>query len=61
LLRQQGLAKVLEQSEERIGIKAIEEIGEYVELEEKAHSAILLSFSYGVLREVADEEIVAEL
>jgi hypothetical protein len=31
------------------------------ELEEKAHSAILLSFSDGVLREVANEETVVAL
>jgi hypothetical protein len=45
LLRQQGLAKILEPPKEIIGIKAIEEIGEYAELKEKAHSAILLSLS----------------
>jgi hypothetical protein len=61
LLRQQGLAKILEPSEERIGIKAIEEIAKSAELEEKAHSAILLSLSDGVLREVADEETAAGL
>jgi hypothetical protein len=43
LLRQQGLAKVLEPPEERIGIQAIDEIVEHRELEEKAHSIILLS------------------
>jgi hypothetical protein len=50
LLRQQGLTKVLEPSEERIGIKAIEESGEYSELEEKAHSIILLSFRWSFWR-----------
>jgi len=61
LLRQQGLAKILEPSEERISIKALKESGEYVELDEKAHSAILLSLSGGVLREVASEETAAGL
>jgi hypothetical protein len=61
LLRQQGLSKILEPSEERIGIKALEESGEYAELDEKAHSAILLSLSNGVLRDVADEETAAGL
>jgi hypothetical protein len=61
LLRQQGLTKILEPSKEIIGIKAIEEIEEYAELEEKAHNAILLFLSNGVLREVADEETVAGL
>jgi hypothetical protein len=61
LLWQQGLSKILEPSDERIGIKAIEEIGEYAELKEKAHSAILLSLSDWVLRKVANEEIVAGL
>jgi hypothetical protein len=56
LLRQQGLAKILEPPEEINGIKVIEEIREYAELEEKAHSAILMSISNGVLREVANEE-----
>jgi hypothetical protein len=36
LLQQQGLAKVLEPPEERIGIKAIEEIEELAKLEEKS-------------------------
>jgi hypothetical protein len=61
LLRQQGLAKVLEPQEEKIGISAIDEILERGELEEKAHSMILLSLSDGVLREVADEETTAGL
>jgi hypothetical protein len=55
LLRQQGLAKVLEPQEEKIGISAIDEIVERGELEEKAHNIILLSHSDEVLREVADE------
>jgi hypothetical protein len=61
LLRQQGLTKVLEPQEEKIGISAIDEIVERGELEEKAHSMILLSLSDGVLREVADEETTAGL
>jgi hypothetical protein len=61
LLRQQGLAKVLEPQEEKIGISAIDEIMERGELEEKAHNIILLSLSDGVLREVADEETTAGL
>jgi hypothetical protein len=61
LLRQQGLAKVLEPQEEKIGISAIDEILERRELEEKAHNMILLSLSNGVLREVADEETTAGL
>ena len=61
LLRQQGLAKVLERQEEKIGISAIDEIVERGELEEKAHNIILLSLSDGVLREVVDKEITAGL
>jgi len=55
------LAKILEPYEERIGIKALEESGEYAELEQNAHSAILLSLSDGVLRDVSDEETAARL
>jgi hypothetical protein len=55
------LAKILEPYEERIGIKALEESGEYAELEQNAQSAILLSLSDGVLRDVSDEETAARL
>jgi hypothetical protein len=51
----------LEPQEEKIGISAIDEIMERGELEEKAHSMILLSLSDGVLREVADEETTVGL
>jgi hypothetical protein len=61
LLRQQGLAKVLEPKEKRIGITTIDEIVERRELEEKAHIIILLSLSDGVLREVVDEETTVRL
>jgi hypothetical protein len=61
LLRQQGLEKVLEPQEEKIGITAIDEIVECGELEEKAHNVILLSLLDGVLREVVDEETIAGL
>jgi hypothetical protein len=61
LLRQQGLAKILEPFEERIGIKEIDEIVKRAELEEKAHSLILLSLSDGVLRKVAVEETAVGL
>jgi len=61
LLQQQGLAKILEPFEEIIGIKALEESEKYAELEEKVHSAILLSLSDRVLGEVADKEMAAGL
>jgi hypothetical protein len=61
LLRQQGLAKVLESQEEKIDIKTFDEIVKHGELEEKAHSIILLSLSDGVLREVANEETASGL
>jgi hypothetical protein len=61
LLRQQGLAKVLESQEEKIGITTFDEIVKHGELEEKAHNIILLSLSDGVLREVADEETASGL
>jgi hypothetical protein len=61
LLRQQGLVKILEPFEERIGITAIDEIVECAELEEKAHNFILLSLSDGVLRKVAIEETAVGL
>ena len=55
LLRQQGLSKVLEVSiSEDSPAPSKEE-------EEKVHSAILLSLSDGVLREVADEETATGL
>jgi hypothetical protein len=52
---------MLEPSKERIGIKAIEESGEYAKLNEKAHNAILLSHSDGFFREVPDKETTARL
>ena len=61
LLQQQGLAKFLEPQEKNIGITAIDEIVERGEVEEKAHSIILLSLLDGVLREVASEETTAGL
>jgi hypothetical protein len=51
-------AKILELPEERIDIKAIEEL---TKLEEKAHNVILLSLLDRVLREIADEETTARL
>jgi hypothetical protein len=56
LLRQQGLAKILDGKMPSTSSKE-----ERVELEEKAHNLILLSLSDGVLREVADEETAAGL
>jgi len=55
LLRQQGLAKIL------YGEVPSTSTEEMKEFDEKAYSAILLSLSDGVLREVADEETVAGL
>jgi hypothetical protein len=55
LLRQQGLAKILD------GEAPSTSIEEMKELDEKAHNAILLSLSNGVLREIANEETAAEL
>jgi len=52
LLRQQGLAKILDGEVPSTSTK---------ELDEKAHNAILLSLSNGVLREIANEETAAEL
>ncbi|GLT72015.1 hypothetical protein SLA2020_439880 [Shorea laevis] len=56
LLRQQGLAKILDGK-----APSTSSSEKSVELEEKAHSSILLSLSDGVLREVADEETAAGL
>jgi len=56
LLQQQGLAKILDGE-----VPSTSSTKEMKELEKKAQSAILLSLADGVLREVADEEIVAEL
>jgi hypothetical protein len=50
LLRQQGLAQILD------GKVPSTSTDEYVEFEEKAYGEILLSLSDGVLKEVADEE-----
>jgi hypothetical protein len=55
LLRQQGLAKILDDD---VSSTSTEDMKEF---DEKAHSAILLSLSDGVLREVADEETAAGL
>jgi hypothetical protein len=55
LLRQQGLAKILNGE---VPSTSTEEMKEF---DEKAYSAILLSLSNGVLREVADEETAAGL
>jgi hypothetical protein len=55
LLRQQGLAKILDGKVPSTSTK------EMKEFDEKAHSAILLSLLDGVLREVADEETAAGL
>jgi len=52
LLRQQGLAKIFYGEVPSILMK---------ELDEKAHSAILLSFSDGILKDVTDEETAAGL
>jgi hypothetical protein len=56
LLRQQGLAKILDGK-----APSTSSSEKSAELEEKAHSSILLSLSDGVLREVADEETAAGL
>ena len=56
LLRQQGLAKILDGKMPSTSSKE-----ERAKLEEKAHNLILLSLSDGVLREVADEETAVEL
>jgi hypothetical protein len=56
LLRQEGLVEILDGE-----LPSISLTEESKGLEEKVHNAILLSLSDGVLREVADEEIVAEL
>ncbi|KAB1211558.1 Retrovirus-related Pol polyprotein from transposon TNT 1-94 [Morella rubra] len=63
LLRQQGLAEILDDKapiwgNEEDSSKAKEE---FAALEEKAHSAIMLSLSDGVLRDVTDEETVVGL
>jgi hypothetical protein len=55
LLRQQGSAKILNGE---VPSTSTEEMKEF---DEKAYSAILLSLSNGVLREVADEETAAGL
>jgi hypothetical protein len=51
--------KILELPEERIDIKAIEELAKLEE--KKAHNVILLSLLDRVLREIADEETTARL
>jgi len=56
LLWQQGFAKILDGK-----VPSTSSTKEMKELEEKAHSAILLSLSDGVLREVVDEETAAKL
>ena len=56
LLRQQGLAKILDGE-----VPSTSSTEERKELEEKAHSIILLSLSDGVLREVTDEETAVGL
>jgi hypothetical protein len=56
LLRQEGLVEILDGE-----VPSTSLTEESKGLEEKVHNAILLSLSDGVLREVADEEIVAEL
>jgi hypothetical protein len=56
LLRQQGLAKILDDE-----VPSTSSTEERKELEEKAHCIILLSLSDGVLREVADEETAVGL
>jgi hypothetical protein len=53
LLRQQGLAKILDGE---VPLTSMEEMKKF---DEKAHSVILMSLSDGVLREVADEETAA--
>jgi hypothetical protein len=55
LLRQQGLVKILD------GEMSSTSTEEMKEFDEKAHSAILLSLSDGVVRKVADKEIAAGL
>jgi hypothetical protein len=56
VLLQQGLAKILDGE---APLTSLEE--EIVEVTEKAHSSILLSLSYGVLREVIDEQTATRL
>jgi hypothetical protein len=56
LLRQQGLVKILDGE-----VPSTSSTKERKELEEKAHSIILLSLKDGVLREVTDEETTVRL
>jgi hypothetical protein len=56
LLRQQGLANIFDSE-----VPLTSSTEEMKELEEKAHSPILLSLLDGVLKEVTDEETVVGL